>query len=102
MAEKRSSRSYWRGGPDCSMPRGLTARDVLNYEIEELGNDPSEYEVVPGADLDIASERLRWVTELESDAAEYGEPWEFGVPEHEVIARDRFGGLLIALPAGWR
>src|SRR5688500_17288420 len=30
---------FYRGGEEGSIPRGLTARDVLDYEWQELGNE---------------------------------------------------------------
>ena len=87
--------TFFRGGGKGSMPSGMTAQDVLNYETRELGNS---LEIVDGVELSaIPSERLRRVTKSKKAASEYGEVSRVPVAEHRVIARDRFGGFLIEL-----
>ncbi|MGD0643266.1 MAG: hypothetical protein ABSC22_21205 [Roseiarcus sp.] len=87
--------TYFRGGGTGSMPSGMTAQDVLNYEMGELGNS---LDIADGVELSaVPSERLRWVTKSKKAACEYGEVSRVPVAEHRVIACDRCGGFLIEI-----
>jgi len=85
--------TFFRGGGKGSMPSGMTAQDVLNYETGELGNS---LDIEDGVELSgVPSERLQWVTKSKKAASQYGEVSRVPATEHRVIARDRFGGFLI-------
>ncbi len=103
----------YRQGPS-SVPRDVSAADVLRYEIEELGNRINfdmgrigELEAIPG-------NRLVWVTKTPEEAERYA-----GSPKHlrevclegdlgikkidlprgsEIIATDQEGGYLVLTP----
>jgi hypothetical protein len=85
--------TFFRGGGKGSMPSGMTAQDVLNYEAGELGNN---LDIAGGVELPgVPSERLLWVTKSKKAASQYGEVSLVPVAPHRIIARDRFGGFLI-------
>ena len=78
------------------MPKGKTAKDVIDYERNELGNK----DVVPtgGADLSkLKSEHLTWVTGSKRSTQRYGKVSQVDTGGHsvQVIAKDGDGGMLI-------
>ena len=85
-------KKLYRGGGFQKMPYNLTATDIINYEINELGNDIT---VVSGIDTDIiTSERLLWLAETRKYASEFGQVDEF-TGNYRILAKDTMGGLLI-------
>jgi hypothetical protein len=89
-------RTVYRTGSS-AMPQGMTARDILTYEQDELGN--AGVVPVPGVDLDaIPSDRLAWVT-FSPEAANQYETEISSVTERDstfrVVAQDGQGGFLI-------
>ena len=84
--------TFYRGGGEWSMPRG-TAKDVIDYEINELGND---IKIVTDKDLNtINSKNLIWVTKDEESASDYGDVEPIEIDKYEIIATDNYGGFLI-------
>lgn len=84
---------FYRGGGDGSMPKSLTAADIVRYETEDLGND-----IKPEPDVDLSkipSQRLAWLTENVDDAKRYGKPVAVVQKGMKVVARDPFGGVLV-------
>jgi hypothetical protein len=85
---------YYRGGGEGSMPKGLNAKDIINYEQEELGNQ--DIAIEKGIDPSkVKSENLVWVTVDEESAKEYGDVTKEEYPNSRVIARDSQGGVLL-------
>lgn len=85
--------TYFRGGGEGSMPKGVTAKDIVGYEQKELGNKLS---VMPGIDLSkVPSENVKWYTTTEKAAKEYGEVTKESVGDHRILARDSMGGVLV-------
>jgi hypothetical protein len=92
LAQGIQHSTYYRGGGTGSMPKGLSAADVLKYETQELGNTITPE---PGIDLSsIKSEKLVWVTNTKDAAKEYGKV-EPITGNFRVVARDNYGGLLV-------
>ena len=84
---------YFRGGSESSMPKNRTAKDVIDYEVKELGN---ALEVSLYIDLAIIpAQNLSWVTKSESTARRYGTVSKFQIGNHRIIAKDGMGGFLI-------
>lgn len=87
---------FYRGGSDFEiLPVSMTAKDIINYEKNELGN--ADIEIVTGKDLNlIPARKCRWVTLKRKDAAEYGNPiTKYETLSYEIIAKDKYGGILI-------
>ena len=90
--------TLYRGGGIGSMPRNLTAKDVIDYEVKELGNT---IEVTKGVNLDkIPSKSLEWLVPTAKLAGEYGEVTRVFIKDYRVIATDNYGGLLIEVLKG--
>ena len=71
----------------------MTAREIVDHERNELGNAIA---VTEGLDLaSIPAHRLAWLTEKSKDAREYGEVSRVTVSRYRIVARDRFGGVLL-------
>lgn len=88
-----SDETLFRGGGEGSMPRGLTAKDIVDYETTELGN---EIRVEKGVDLSsIPSEGLKWLTMTKREAREYGKAEKVPLSKYQVVARDGQGGVLV-------
>lgn len=88
---------FYRVG-NSTMPRNLTAADIVQYEIEELGNVESTFPE-QGVDLaSVPSRSLVWVCATKEDAAYYADTseWsqedyaEFGEPEIEIVFLERY------------
>jgi hypothetical protein len=93
-AEKSKPETFYRGGGEGSMPRGKTAKDVLDYEQNELGN--ADVKAVDGVDPStVKSEDLVWVTKDAAAAEEYGDVSPVELNGHRVVATDGDGGYLI-------
>jgi superfamily II DNA or RNA helicase len=87
--------NYFRGDGKGSMPKGLTALDVLKYENEELGNADIKAKVSDDDLKNIKSENLVWLTTTEEAAKEYGDITKENVGLHRIVAEDGYGGILI-------
>lgn len=72
---------FYRGGPEGSAP-GMTARDVLDYEQNDLGNKDVTTTLSPDELDDIPAANLRWVTEKPKENI-------------RVIAKNNEGGFLV-------
>jgi len=83
----------YRGGPESEMPRGLSAWNILCYEIYELGNEITS-KLSKSELKNIKSNRLMWVAKTEEDAEEFGDVEEIEI-DYRIIATDPYGGLLI-------
>jgi predicted GNAT family N-acyltransferase len=84
----------YRGGGSPSYERGLTVKDVLAYERDELGNALTVYPHDP----DASARTLQWLATTKHDAEEYGPASPVEVPAGSlVVAEDPFGGLLVSL-----
>ena len=98
LAEKRTPvqsrllRAKWyRGGGDPEIIKGKTAQDMIDYEVNELGNDIN---IAGGIDLaKHKSENCRWVTKTRDSAKEYGDVEE--THGGEILATDNYGGYLV-------
>lgn len=90
--------TVYRGGGEGSMPKGMTADDIISYEKNDLGNTINPVE---GIDLKtIPSESLQWVTADAKSAKEYGAVKKITPGNYRVVATDTMGGQLIQkLPA---
>jgi hypothetical protein len=88
-----AAQSLFRGGGEGSMPKGMTAADVLNYERTQLGN--TDVKPIAGIDLKkIKSDNLQWLTTTKKAASNYGEV--AGIKGNfRVIAKDSEGGVLV-------
>jgi hypothetical protein len=81
--------------PSENIHRGLTVRDVLNYEHFELGNDLGELEV-PDEVLSDDANNCAWICEFKKDAMRYGEDViEFYLTNARILAFDDEGGMLV-------
>lgn len=90
-ALKAKQPRYYRGGGEGSMPKGVTARHVVDYERKELGN---KIKVARGVKLHkIKSERLAWLTGKSKDAKQYGKVKRVE-GKYRPVAHDSFGGFL--------
>ncbi len=84
--------TFYRGGGEGEIVRGKTAKDIIKYETDELGN---AIHIEKGIDLsNIPSERVKWLTTTKKGAAEYGKV-ATEVGDYKVIARDNYGGVLV-------
>lgn len=85
---------FYRGGADSSMPKGMSAEDVIRYEKDELGN--LDIKVEPGIDLKkVKSDKLMWLTEKQKDASQYGKTSSIDLDDYRIVARDGEGGVLV-------
>jgi hypothetical protein len=85
--------TFFRGGGRGSMPRDMTAQDVLNCEASELGN---ELNVAEGVDLSkVRSDRLQWVTKTKGAAKQYGDVDRVVIKNFRIVATDPVGGMLV-------
>lgn len=91
--------TFFRGGGEGSMPRGISAEDIIKYERDELGN--ADIKVVSGVNLSkIKSNNLQWVTDTKDAAKEYGKVSPVSFDNFRIVATDGQGGkLLEVLPA---
>jgi hypothetical protein len=79
------------------MPKNVTAKDIIDYERDELGNDGVKVE--PGIDpTQYPSHALHWVAPTRNAAKEYGTPEPMSFGPHTIVARDAYGGMLIHHP----
>lgn len=86
---------FYRGGGGCNILKGMTAQDIVDYEIRELGND---LELRSGINLpSIKSEKVRWFTGSKKSAAQYGKVLEVMVTNYRILARDNDDGILVEL-----
>ncbi len=84
---------FYRGGGDSNLIRGMTAQDIVDYEIKELGNI---LELKSDIDLSLVrSENVRWFTESKESAIQYGEISKVMVMNYRILARDNDGGILV-------
>lgn len=84
----------YRGGAETSMPKNVTAQEVLNYEQQELGNKDVVAE--PGINLsEIKSNNLVWLTTTKKAAREYGKVSAVRLGNYRIVARDGDGGVLV-------
>jgi N12 class adenine-specific DNA methylase len=90
----------YRGGTAGNMPRHVTIDDILAYERSELENDISPVqEAIDNEYLRLPTARLRslqWVATSAEEAEEYGAVREVVFRDPVYLARDPFGGLLVA------
>lgn len=85
--------TFYRGGPQSAMPKGLTAKEIIQYEATELGN---EIMVNNGIDLSqVKSKNLQWLTTTKEAAKEYGSVSEVVLDNFRAIAHDNYGGVLV-------
>lgn len=89
----------YRGGAETSMPKNVTAQEVIDYEQTELGNKDVVAE--PGINLsEIKSNNLVWLTTTKKAAREYGKVSAVRLGNYRIVARDSDGGVLVEkLPA---
>src|SRR3990167_5444455 len=86
--------TFYRGGGEGSIPRGLTAQDIVNFERKELGNKDIKAE--KGIVFkDIPSERLVWLTQTEESAKRYGKVEPVKLDNYRIVAKDSDGGVLV-------
>lgn len=84
--------NLYRGGGTGSMPRNATAKEVIDYETNDLGN---KINIEKGVDpKKIPAKNLQWLTEDEASAKEYGEPEKVS-GDFRIVARDGQGGVLV-------
>jgi hypothetical protein len=77
------------------MPPNKSAYDVIQYEIQELGNDIRS-NLSEGELKQIPAYQLQWLTSDEDYASEFGDVYEVNVNnETKIVAVDPNGGLLI-------
>jgi len=95
LAFPRALNALFRGGPKSSMPPNKSAYDVIQYEIQELGNDIrsnlSEEEL-----KQIPAYKLQWLTSDKDYASEFGDVYKVNTNNKtKIVAVDPNGGLLI-------
>jgi len=84
---------YYRGGGDGSMPKGVTAQEVVDYEVKELGNN---IKVENGVDLkQYPSESLQWLSTTKKGAKQFGDVQE-KTGNFTILAKDPYGGVLVS------
>jgi len=84
----------YRGGAETSMPKNVTAQEVIDYEQTELGNKDVVAE--PGINLsEIKSNNLVWLTTTKKAAREYGKVSAVRLGNYRIVARDSDGGVLV-------
>lgn len=85
--------TFYRGGGEGSMPRGISIRQVIEFEREELGNTDV---TISRPDLDTDKATLyQWVCPDITGAEVYGEVEPVTFDSFVVYAYDDDGGLLV-------
>jgi hypothetical protein len=88
-----SYKTFYRGGAESSMPHNLTAKDIIAYETNELGN-----RIIIEKAIDLSktpSSHLMWLTEKADDAKQYGKVSQIQLRNYKIVAHDDSGGVLV-------
>jgi len=106
---KRVSGTFYRYG-DINVPHGVSVWEIMKYEVDELGNDPSFF-LFNSKLKRVSGQMATWVTTTPTDAARFNmdndidnlepEEWdtsdvdEFRIENGWVVGRDDDHGFLI-------
>ncbi|MCI0618119.1 hypothetical protein L0244_34520 [bacterium] len=89
---------WWRAETGFRHGRGTTAEDVVNYEIEELGND-IHLRVRKSYLKGFPASQILWVGKKASTVRKYGTPSQVNLSGQEiVVGDDGEGGYLVLDP----
>lgn len=89
---------WWRAETGFKHGRGTTAEDVVDYEIEELGND-LRLRIDKSYLKSFPASQILWVGKKASDVRKYGTPYQVNLSGQEIIVGDDGeGGYLVLDP----
>lgn len=87
---------FYRGGGNGEVIKGLSAYDVVNYEVKILGNNLNV--LLNKKELkSIKSDCLKWLCKDKQSARAYGVIESLIVNDYRIIAQDNFNGLLLEI-----
>jgi len=100
---EKTSGTFYRVDTGMTQSKNTTAKDIVDFEADELGNDDVKIGRQKAKELGIdlsqySHKDIVWVTKSKEDAERYGEPdevQEIPIESGTIIAEDGDGGFLI-------